>query len=142
MEKPDTNKPADREPADLASEENRILEGEHKAVYRRDADGHYRMVTSDGWKVEEVVTSAAVAEFDRLAAEALDRVRAGQASPLAFYMYERRLDPGSLAQAMGIMAWRVRRHLRPGPFSRLPVRLLRRYAEVLDMDIDKLQQEP
>ncbi|MCP1727738.1 hypothetical protein J2T60_001738 [Natronospira proteinivora] len=127
---------------ELASEENRVLEGEHKAVYRRDASGHYRMIPSEGWKVEEVVTTAAVAEFQRLAREARAAIQAGRASPLAFYMYERRLDPGSLAQAMGIMSWRVRRHLRPGPFSRLSPRLLRRYAEVLDMDTEQLKQEP
>ena len=121
---------------------NRILEGERKAVYVRDADGRYRKQASEGWKVEEIVTSAAVDEFRRLADTALADCRAGRASPLAYYMYRCRLDPGSLAQAAGIATWRVRRHLRPGPFARLSPRLLSLYADILDMDPDSLRQEP
>ncbi|MDQ2070004.1 hypothetical protein [Natronospira bacteriovora] len=127
---------------DLDASGNRVLEGERKAVYVRGEDGRYHLQASEGWKVEEVVTSAAVAEFQRLTAEALDDCRAGRASPLAFHMYRSRLDPGSLAQAMGIARWRVRRHLRPGPFARLSPRLLARYAEILDMHPDALTQEP
>jgi len=126
----------------LDQDGNRILEGEHKAVYQPDESGRVRVRSSHGWKVEEVVTSAAVAEFDRLAAQAMDGYRAGRVSALAVYMYRRRLDPGSLAQALGTFRWRVRRHLRPGPFARLSDRWLRRYAEVLGMDLEELRQEP
>jgi len=127
---------------ELSARENRVLEGERKAVYERDAEGNYRLVPSPGWKVEEVVTSAAVNEFKRLSEQALKDCRAGRVSPLAYYMYWRRLDPGSLAQAMGIMQWRVRRHLRPAPFARLSDKLLQRYAEVLDMSPAELTREP
>lgn len=121
---------------------NRVLAGERKAVYVRDPDGQYRKQASEGWKVEEIVTSAAVDEFRRLAEEAKADCHAGRASPLAYHMYRCRLDPGSLAQAAGIAGWRVRRHLRPGPFARLSPRLLSLYAEILDMDPDSLRQEP
>lgn len=121
---------------------NRILEGERKAVYVRDEDGRYRQQASEGWKVEEIVTSAAVEEFCRLAEAAKADCRAGRASPLAWHMYRCRLDPGSLAQAAGIATWRVRRHLRPRPFARLSPRLLKLYAEILDMKPDDLRQEP
>lgn len=129
----------DLEPED---EGNRILEGERRGVYRPDADGRYRLVSSDGWKVEEVVTGAAVEAFRRLADQALADWRAGRASPLAYHMYRLRLDPPSLAQAMGIGQWRVRRHLRSRPFARLPRRLLQRYADTLDMDVEELTRSP
>lgn len=127
---------------ELTEEGNRILEGERRGVYRPDASGRYRLMPSEGWKVEEVVTGAAVAEFHRLADQALADCRAGKASPLTFHMYRCRLDPPTLAQTTGLARWRVRRHLRPGPFARLPRRILARYAEVLDMDPDELTREP
>lgn len=129
----------DIEPED---EGNQILEGERRGVYRPDDQGRFRLVPSDGWKVEEVVTGAAVEAFQRLADQALADCRAGRASPLAYHMYRLRLDPPSLAQAMGIGHWRVRRHLRPRPFARLSRRLLERYADILDMGVEELTRSP
>jgi hypothetical protein len=36
----------------------------------------------------------------------------------------------------------VRRHLRPQPFARLPLRLLRRYAEALGLGAEDLGRLP
>ena len=38
--------------------------------------------------------------------------------------------------------WRVRRHLRPGVFSRLPPRILRRYSEALELPVERLRILP
>lgn len=115
---------------------------ERRALYAVDESGHYTTAESSGWQVEEVVNSLAVAEYERLAQEALARVRAGQAAPLEFHMYDRRLDVSSLAQATGLWQWRVRRHLRPDVFARLSPALLTRYAEALGIPVEALRTLP
>jgi hypothetical protein len=128
-----TEVPQDRNPA---------LAGERKAVYALDESGHYATATSSGWQVEAVVTGQAVEEYQRLAREALQRVRAGAAAPLEFHMYDRRMDPPTLAEATGFWQWRVRRHLRPANFRRLSPALLQRYAAALGISEDQLRSVP
>lgn len=126
----------------VPQDENRTLGGHRKAVYAADESGRVRTVESTGWSVEELVTYQAVEEFQALAADTYQRVEDGRSAPLAYHMYRRRMDPQVLAQAAGLMQWRVRRHLRPGPFQRLAPRLLRRYAEALGMEPQALRSWP
>ncbi|MBA1145575.1 hypothetical protein H0Z60_00745 [Ectothiorhodospiraceae bacterium WFHF3C12] len=126
----------------VPQDDNRTLGGHRKAVYAADERGRMRTVESTGWSVEELVTSMAVEEFEELARDARARVQDGRCAPLAYHMYRRRMDTQVLAQAVGMMQWRVRRHLRPGPFRRLPPRLLQRYAEALGMSVEALVAWP
>ncbi|TJY62318.1 hypothetical protein E4T66_08875 [Sinimarinibacterium sp. CAU 1509] len=113
-----------------------------RAVYAVDDSGHYTTVASTGWSAEAQVNADAVAEFERLAQEARTRVEQGRSSPLDYHMYARRMDLPMLAQSSGIWRWRVRRHLRPQVFQRLPERLLARYAEALGLSIAALKELP
>jgi hypothetical protein len=113
-----------------------------KAVYAVDARGAYGTVASSGWTVEETATRDAIAEYERLAAEALVRARAGEASALEYHMHARRMDLPTLAQATGLWQWRVRRHLRPARFAKLPELLRRRYAAALGLEPDALARLP
>ncbi len=122
----------------VPQEENTTFGGERKAVYALDKDGHYTVVPSTGSKMEETVTTQALAEFVRLREEARERITAGLASPLEYHMYDKRMDPLTLAQSVGVFAWRVRRHLKPKPFRRLSAKLLARYAEALGIDTKTL----
>ena len=87
----------------------------------------------------DAFTGDAVAEFRRLAEEARARVLRGEASPLEFHMYDRRMDLPTLAQTTGLWRWRIRRHLRPAVFARLPERLLLRYADALGISLEQLK---
>lgn len=116
--------------------------GNRRGVYARDPDGAYAVTPSSGWTAEAVVTVDAADEYRRLARLALERARAGAASPLEYHMYDRRMDAAALAEASGLWNWRVRRHLRPRTFARLPARLLRRYAEALGLDLETLGRLP
>lgn len=116
--------------------------GERRAVYAIDESGHYATVPSAGWRADEIVNQQAVDEYRRLADEALARARAGQASPLEFHMYDRRMELETLAQATGLWRWRVRRHLQPGRFAQLPPALQRRYADALGVSVEQLGKLP
>ncbi len=127
---------------EVPQDRNSAFAGERKAVYALDESGHYSTAPSTGWKVEEIVTGQAVAEYVRLAAEARQRARAGLSSPLEFHMYDRRLELPTLAAATGLWRWRVRRHLRPQGFARLSASLLSRYANVLGITVESLVSLP
>jgi hypothetical protein len=53
-------------------------------------------------------------------------------------MYRARMDLELLSQSTGLWRWRVRRHLRPAVFARLPLALRRRYAETLGVSVEAL----
>ena len=116
---------------DVPQEGNATLGGHRKAVYAVGEDGKLRIVPSRGWEVEEVVTRQAVEDLERRAREAR--------SPLEYHMYRARMDVPLLAAATGIWRWRVRRHLRPQVFARLPLRLRRRYAVALGLTLEALE---
>ena len=109
-----------------------------KAVYAVNDKGEYAIVASSGWKVEEEATKQALRELERLAEEARSLVEAGEASPLYFHMYDRRMDLQLLAQATGLFKWRVKRHFQPRIFAGLSSRMLKRYADALDLEVETL----
>jgi len=123
---------------EVPQEGNRSLAGHRKAVYAVADDGKLRLVPSRGWEVEEIVTRQAVEDLERRAEEARARVLAGQSSPLEYHMYRARMDLELLSQTTGLWRWRVRRHLRPAAFARLPPALRRRYAEALGVSVEAL----
>ena len=126
----------------VPQEGNATLGGHRKAIYAKDANGRMVIAASAGWEAEEIVTSHAVQSLHAQAQEARTRVEAGQASPLEFWMYERRMDIPLLSQTSGFWQWRVKRHLRPDGFAKLSLKQLERYAEALGIDPAALQKLP
>ena len=105
--------------------------GRRRLLYATDRDGSYVTVQSSGWEPEGEATAVALDELARAANDAWHRARAGATSPLEYYMWLRRMDVPLLSQSSGIARWRIRRHFRPEVYSRLPDRVLKRYAEAL-----------
>jgi hypothetical protein len=127
---------------DVPQEGNAVLSGLRKAVYARDEQGHIVTVASKGWEVEEIVTQQAVDALKEQAQAALSRAKAGQSTPLEYWMYEKRMDIAILAQSTGMWQWRVRRHMQPARFAGLSTKILGRYADALGMTIDQLKSLP
>ena len=125
---------------DLPQEGNRTLAGHRKAVYAVADDGRLRLVPTHGWEVEEIVTRQAVEDLERRASEARGRTLAGESSPLEYHMYRARMDVELLSQASGVWRWRVRRHLKPAAFARLPLALKTRYADALGITVEALEK--
>ena len=126
----------------VPQEGNATHAGHRKLLYARDTGGRVVGAASRGWEAEEIVTLHAVHALEEQARQARERVRAGQASPLEYWMYARRMDVALLAQASGFWAWRVRRDLRPDAFARLSARRLERYAQALGLDVAVLACPP
>jgi hypothetical protein len=113
-----------------------------KAIYATNQNGTYEIVPSSGWEVEAEATLQAVDELARLAAAAYEKVVAGEAAPLYFHMYNRRMDFTVLAQASGIAKWRLKRHMRPDIFAKLSPKTAARYAEALGLKVEELCRLP
>ena len=118
------------------------FEGQKKAMYAVDNDGRYTITGSSGWEAEQTVLDQAIAHYDSLTRTALERVRDGTATPLEYHMYCHRMDATLLAQSTGLFRWRVRRHLRPAVFARLPERTLEKYATALGLTVTQLCAVP
>jgi hypothetical protein len=113
-----------------------------KAIYATGQGGSYEIVASSGWEVEAAATRQAVDELARQAAAAYDRVMVGEMAPLYYYMFARRMDLDILAQSSGIAKWRLKRHLKPKVFAKLPHKTVARYADVLGLEIEELYRLP
>ena len=127
---------------DQVPQDDSILEGHSRACYAQDRDGHYLIATSRGWHVEAIANRQAQMDVEAKVACARQDVCAGRASVLAFHMARCHMDAGLLAAHAGMCAFRVRRHLRPAVFARLPERVLQRYADALDIDLATLKRIP
>jgi hypothetical protein len=108
----------------------RTLGGEKKLLYALDESGHYAGATTTGWEVEEVVLLDALEDYDRKAEAARQKVLQHQTSPIEYFMYLRRMDVITLAQAMGLFRWQVKRHLKPEIFRKLDPALVQQYADL------------
>ena len=116
--------------------------GLRKLLYAVDERGEYTGVPSSGWEVESFSTELAVAELERQGAEALQRAHAGITSALEYHMFARRMDFETLASVSGMWRWRLRRHLQPGVFARLPGKVLKRYADAMGITVTELRALP
>ena len=127
---------------DNIPQDDSILEGNRRACYAQDADGRYVLAPSRGWSVEAIANRQALADVQARIAAALESVRAGRVSPLAYHMARCHMDTRLLAAYSGIFSLRIRRHMRPEVFARLPDRLLQRYADALGMALATLKTLP
>jgi hypothetical protein len=127
---------------DDVPQDDSILEGHRRACYARDASGRYVIAPSRGWTVEAIANRQAQSDVEAQIAAALEAVRAGHASPLAYHMARRHMPVGLLAASSRIWSLRIKRHLRAEVFARLPDRLLQRYADALGMSVATLKTTP
>jgi hypothetical protein len=116
--------------------------GLRKLLYAVDETGHYTGVPSSGWEAESFATELAVAELERLTLEAWQRASRGEASPLEYHMYRRRMDLDTLVGVTGFWRWRIRRHFRARGYANIPDRVLARYAEALGVTVAELRSLP
>jgi len=124
-------------------QERGIMPGDiHEICYAVDESGRYVLTESAGWEPKNITNGQAWKLVQAEAAEALESVHAGRRSPLAFHMAVNQMTVGLLSKYVRLNRWRVRRHLKPKVFKRLPAAVLERYAEVLEISLDQLLTVP
>jgi hypothetical protein len=127
---------------EVPQENNKTLAGNKKAVYATANDGKYNTIASDGWEVEEIVTSQAVEEFERLASEALKKAQNKEISPLEYHMVKNRMDLTLLSQSTGFFQWTIKRDFKVDKFNTMSNERAFTYAEVMGISMDVLRNTP
>jgi len=108
-------------------------------VYAIDEKGDYTTALSSGWEPKSIALSNSIAEINERIETALCQVKAGQASPILYFMELNKMDTQILASYVGIWKWRVKRHYRPNVFKRLTDKILQKYADTFGIPLTKLK---
>jgi AraC-like DNA-binding protein len=125
--------------SEVPQDDIKTLGGERKALYAVDEQGHYTRTSTRGWEVEEIVLHRVIDDFEEQAGKAAVRVKRHETSPIEYFMLKNWLDPLTLAQAMGLYRWQVRRHFKPGVFKKLKDKTLAEYARIFRVSVDALR---
>ena len=95
-----------------------------KLYYATDEKGHYVKVNSIGWEPETVAMQQAWDVVNDEARDALERVLAGKASPLLYFLKKNIMTPALVASYAGTIGLIVRLHCIPYFFNRLSAKML------------------
>jgi len=125
--------------SEVPQDDIKTLSGLKKALYAIDDQGCYAKTATRGWEVEEVVLNQVIGDFDERAGETASRVRSNETSPIEYFMYRNWMDSTTLAQAMGLYRWQIKRHFKPAIFKKLDDRTLAGYAALFRISVDALK---
>lgn len=128
----------------MEQETGKIYKDERHGQYREllysyDKDGNYVRDVGFHAEPDRVILQQAWDLFNDRIADARKRVIEGKASPVLYYMEKMLLNPMDLSMHSGISLWRVKRHLKPGPFAKLSEKTLKKYAETFSITVDQLR---
>lgn len=107
-------------------------------MYAVDNDGKYTGVNSVGWEAENAATKQAWDEVEQSLEETEAKVKAGELSPVAYFMEKNLMDLPLLAKYAGKWQWQVKKHLKPAGFAKLAPDMMRRYAEIFNISVEAL----
>jgi hypothetical protein len=110
--------------------------------YAVDDDGSIVLAKSAGWDPKNVANDQAWELIKEQVLETVEKIKAGKRSPLAYHMVRHQMGLGLLAEYVGYNRLRVWCHLKPTGFKRLKPDQLKRYADVLNMDVADLSMVP
>lgn len=119
-----------------------LLGGQCEVCYAVDENGCYVLAESTGWEPANIANHQAWEAISFEIAGILARIRKGELSPLAYHMVANQMDEKLLAGYAGLFRWQVRRHLRPGPFSRISPKQRERYSALFSLTAEELGRIP
>jgi hypothetical protein len=128
--------------SEVPQDEIKTLQGVKKALYALDDQGNYTRATTSGWEAEEIALHQVIGDFEEKAGQAASRVRNNETSPIEYFMYRKWMDTLTLAQAMGLYHWQVKRHLKPAVFKKLNDKTLSEYARIFGISVAALKHFP
>lgn len=109
-----------------------------KLVYAVGKDGKYTGVGSVGWEAENAATKQAWDVIEEELAETERKVKAGELSPIPYFMQKKLMDLTLLASYVCKWQWQVKRHFKPEVFKKLNDNMLQKYADTFGITIQEL----
>lgn len=110
-----------------------------EVCYATDNSGKYTTELSSGWDVKIDALDVAWGDIEKRIAAAKQKVLNNEASPIYFFMEYRLMDLSILADYTGFWQWQIKRHLKPGVFSKLSDKKLYKYAGAFNVTIEDLK---
>ena len=107
--------------------------------YATDESGNYTTQQSRGWDVKISALDVTWENVEKRMKEAKEKMEKGEVSPLLYFMEKNVMDLSILSSYTGFWKWRIRRHLKPGVFSKLSDKALQKYAEVFNSTVEELK---
>lgn len=125
---------------EVPQDDANMLQGKFREpVYSVDEDGNYTTVPSVGWDPKNAVMQQAWDNINEKVEQIRRRVLDGELSPIAYYMEREIMDVSLLSKYVGLWKWTVKKHLKQKHFAKLSDEVLKKYADVLNLDIDELK---
>lgn len=124
---------------DIPQDKSDLAAYTREVCYGQKEDGTYETALSTGWSVKTAALDQAWEEAHRRTEAALVAIEQGQASPILYFMERNLMDIPTLAAYVGLWSFRVKRHLKARPFSRLNDALLTRYANTFRITTNELK---
>lgn len=110
-----------------------------KVIYAVDKDGKYTGVSYVGWEAENFAMQQAWDDIDTTLADTEAKVKAGELSPIAYFMQKNLMDLSLLAGYARKWKWQVKRHFDPAVFNKLPAAMIEKYAGIFNITTDELR---
>lgn len=107
--------------------------------YAVNEEGEYVTALSSGWETKTIVQTATLDLIQVRVEEANQKVLAGKASPIVYFMELNRMDLQTLCAYVSMWTWRVKRHFKPSVFKMLNNKTLKRYADAFDISLEELK---
>jgi hypothetical protein len=114
-------------------------ENMRKLIYATDKDGKYTGINSLGWEAENAATKQAWDQAEEALADTEKKVRAGELSPIAYFMEKQLMDVSLLSKYMGKWKWTVQKHMKPSVFEKLDNDTLNKYAGIFNITVEELK---
>lgn len=129
----------DMKKKDIPQDKSGLENFTKELYYAEDESGEYTTALSKGWEVKSTALDVAWEDIRERVEVARQKVEAGEASPILFFMELRLMDLGLVASYTGFWKWQVKRHLKPSKFKKLSPAKLAKYAEAFNISVDELK---
>jgi hypothetical protein len=124
---------------EVPQDDANMMQGKFREpVYSLDDKGNYTTVRSVGWDPKNEVMQEAWDAINEKIELTRRKVLAGELSPIAYYLEKNLMDVSLLSKYVGYCRFRVKRHLKPKHFSKLPEKALSKYAAAFDLSVKDL----
>lgn len=126
--------------SDVPQDESNLKSSGFKELcYAVDEKGEYTTEKSTGWEPKTIALYNAMEDINERVALAKEKVERNETSPVEYYMELAKMDLPILASYVGMWQWRVKRHFAPKTFKKLSSKVLHKYADVFEINIEQLK---
>ncbi len=125
---------------DVPQDKSNLASANFKELcYAVDDDGNYVTAKSSGWDPKTIALNNAIEDINERISKAKYKVLNEKTSPIEYYMELHKMDINILSSYAGIWTWRLKRHFKPSVFKKLSSKILKNYADVFEISIEKLK---